>query len=602
MDILGLSTGEFGSGASLVRDGHLYASAREEHFTRQRLDPNTPRFAAEHCLRQAGSSAAQLSGIGVAGDPADRFTRVLAGTLGEGFPAMVPAFHRSISAWIGHHLWERDALSRLLDVDPAAIQYRPRHQCLAAAAVQGSGVDEAAVLIVDTVGEWTATAICHWREGSAPQDVERIEYPHSLGLLSASIAMLLGLRPWEGLGPLWELAAWGRPTFASRFKRLLLLDADGLYQIAPGYLRLAELFEAPHGDPWTGALTDLLGARRDPRRPFPFSIGAGPASVDSEDQRHADIAASLQGVIEDAMLGLARRARVRTGAVHLCVGGALARNTAAIRRLRLESGFQSVSVPPDPSGAAGGVALLLAAEAGEGVSGSRGLAFGGASRPVARDLAAVARMDPVWWQRFRRRGTAPVRDVRLDVRMDLDDSVLHAQVCADLALGRIVGWVEGAAESGPVGLGHRAILASPGDPGVARRLLERVTGGFPFAPLTLLTTAAALPALITEPPPARTWAPTAASASPEGLARAPAAVHADGTLRFLLVDATVSPRLHALLCHWQETTGLPGLLCDDLREADDPLAASPADALLVFIRTEIDTLVLESGIVRKELP
>lgn len=602
MDILGLSSGELGSGASLVRDGVLRACAREERFTRQRLDPNPPRFAAEHCLREAGRPAAGLSGIAVAGDPADRFTRVLTGTLGQDFPWMVPAFVRSMSAWIGHHLWERDSLSRLLDVDPAAIQYRPRHRCLSAAAVQGAGVDEAAILVVDTVGEWTTTTIARWAEGGAPEDVERFEYPHSLGLLSAAVAMLLGLRPWEGLAPLWDLAAWGRPTLTSRFRRVLQVQDDGAYQIAPGFLRFAELFEPPYGDPWTGAFTDLFGAPRDARRPWPFRAGEAPAVVDTEDQRHADIAASLQVVIEEAMLGLARRAKAKTGAAHLCVAGALAGNAAAIRRLRREAGFASVHVPADPTGLSAGAALLLAAERGAPLSGRAPQPFGGRAWPAGRDLDAVARMDPMWWQRFRRRGTTPVRDARIEVTPELDDDALLGRVVADLAAGRIVGWLEGAFESGPGGLAHRVLLADPRDPAVARRLTERVTGAPAFAPTTLLTPPAAVPALVDEPAPTAGWVPLAAHASAAARAAAPTAVHADGTLRYLPVDAEIAPRLAALLDRWSTSTGAPGLLVADLREAEDPLAASPADALLIFMRTEVDTLVLDQGLVRKELP
>lgn len=600
--ILGLATGELGSQASLVRDGRLRAAAREERFTRQRLDPNLPRLAAEHCLRESGRPAGQLSGVVIAGDPADRFTRVLAGSLGEGFPTRGPAFVRSVTAWSGHHLWERDRVSRMLDVDPLRIEYRPRHRCLAAAAVQGCGVERAAVLVVDTVGEWTATAICSWKEGHAPEDLERIEYPHSLGLLSAAVAMLLGFRPWEGLGALWALAAWGRPTFASRFRRIVLIADDGTYKIAPGYLHFSELFEPPCGDPWTGPFTDLLGAPRDARRPFPFRAGEQPGSISSEDQRHADIAASLQGVVEEALLGLARRAGKQTGARHLCLGGVLAGNAAAVRRLRRESGFETVSVPPDPNGGASGAALLLAAERGEGVSGSAPLLFGGRAWPVERDLAAVARMDPVWWQRFRARGASPVRDVKLEICVDLEDVALYERACAELAEGRIVAWVEGAFESGAAGLGHRAVLCSPSAMGTVRRLVDHVTGGPAFAPLVLLTTAKVLPTLIIERPPDQTWLPATAIASPEGRSLAPGAVHADGTLRFLIVDPMQCPRLAALLAAWQAATGSPGLLHADLCEAADPPAASPADALLVFMRTEIDTLVLESSLVRKESP
>ncbi|MFZ5478005.1 MAG: carbamoyltransferase C-terminal domain-containing protein [Myxococcota bacterium] len=592
MDLLGLSTGDTGAAAALVRDGRVVAAAAEERFTRQRLDPNYPRFAADFCL--GGRPAAELDGVAVCGDPADRFTRVLVGSLGAGFPRGAPAFVRNMKAWVGHRLWTRDEVSRRLDVHPASITFVPRHRCLAAQAWQASGWEDAATLVVDDVGEWACSAVF----GPRLEERETVPYPHSLGLVTAAIAALVGLRPWEGRPALWDLAAWGRPIFAGRMRRVLQVREDGTYRVDPSLFRFAELFEAPHGTPWAPGLLDLFGSPRDPRRPFLF--GADVAAADPEDQRAADVAASLQVVVEEVVLALARRVATATGATRLCLSGSMAQNASLVARLRRDGPFEGVFVPPEPSFGATGAALWVHAQRG-GAPAGEAAPFVGRAYDAGRDLRALAHLDPVYWQRFRRRGCRPVRDARLDVRQGLAVDALAALVAGDLADGRVAGWVEGRFEHGAHALGSRSVLAAPADPEVARRLRERVTGLASWRPLALAVAEEDVARVVAEPL-ADWWTAVPVPVREDVREALRGGVHVDGTVRVLAVSAVRHPRLHALLRAWGARTGLAALLHAGLQEEEEPLAGSPADALIVFMRTELDTLVLGDAVVRKEYP
>lgn len=561
-DVLGLQLDPV-AGAAWVRDGEVRAAAAEERFTRQALDPNHPRFATEFVLAEAGVAASGMSAVAVCGEPMDDFTRVLSSSLASAFPSGAPAFVRNMEAWVGQRLWTRDRISRRLDVAPAGIQFLPRHLCLATEAAAGSGWSRCGVLVVDTASEWSATSI-YTMEGGVLREVLRLPLSGSIGLVCAAFAMLLGLRPWDSYGRLAELAAFGRPIFAGRMRRLLAVDEAGDTHVEPGFFRFAELWQAPYGTPWTRRLTDTFGAPRDARRPWPFVAAPGPMTgVDPEDQRCADIAASLQVAVEEALVGLARRARALVGVQQLCVTGPVFQNLPAVERLR----DAELYVAPDPTG--GPIGAALQAAGGPWPVPAR---FLGRAWDEERDIAAIGLADPVYWQRFRRRGCRALHGVRLDVRGGLDDAALAAIVVEDLRAGRVVGVAQGRFGRGPWAIDNRIVLADPGNAAAVDQLRTRVVGAPAYA------------------------APMVVGIGPAtGVPRRVAGTGVDGHAWRLDVDAGL---VHTVL----HISGLPELACHGLAEDGDPLASSPAEALLLWMRTDLDTLVLGRSIVRKEYP
>jgi len=604
VNVLGLSAYERTAAAALVSGGAAVAAASEEYFTRQRHDPSYPHHAATFCLERAGLRAQALDAVVFYEDPHDRFTRVLTASMGTGWPTGARTFVRNIKAWMGGRLWIRDAISRRLDIHPDRIHFVPRHEAYAAGAIAASGFQDAAILVADTAGAWTATALM---SGAYVDDclklevLEAIPYPHSLGLVCAGLADWLAL-PLGGERDLAALAAYGEPIFASRLRRVIQAQGDGTYRVAPGYFRFERLVEPAGERPFTQALVDLLGSPRDARRPLPFGATNG-AAPGPEDQRFADAAASLQVVLEQSLLGLCRRLHALTGARRLCLAGPVAENASAVARIRDEGPFEAVSLPPEPgcAGAAAGAALRFAH--GEGDRASQGPALGpylGRGYDEARDIAALEGMDPTWWQRFRRRGCRSVRGVSLDVQRAADPDALASAVAEDLAAGKIVGWLQGRFEGGPRPLGNRALFVDPRSPEAARRLRERVTGAPSWRPPGLALAREDAAAVLTgAPPPTARWMQAAEVPLAAAAATLSPAVPADGRVLPQVVDADDNPRLHSLLGAFRERAGLGALLSADLCEDGHPPAASPADALLTFMRTEVDTLVLNDSIVRK---
>jgi len=608
MIVLGLSAHEHGATAAVVRDGQVIAAAAEERFTRQSHDPNFPRFAIEFCLREAGLPAHALDRIVFHEDPHSRFTRVMTTTLATGFPWSPRLFVRSMAEWLSGRLWVRNTISRRLDVHPDKVSFVPHHLSHAAHALASSPFDEAAVLIAHTIGEWGCSVLCSGTiEDGIEIDVhEQLPYPHSLGLVGASLALFCGFRPYEGVRALSDLAAFGRPSQLEALREIVTLQPDGTYRVQPDWLALDAIAEQPHSSPFTPRFRAAFGEPRDTRVPLPFrSSQKGPAPTpDAQAIRFADLAASWQVLVEEAVLGLARRLHHHAPTPRLCFTGALADNPRLVARLDADGPFDTVFVPPavGARGAAVGAAMLASAPPRQRSAQSP---FVGRAYDETADAEMMAIVEPRYWPRFRLRGCDSDPNVRVEVRPGLALDALVDVVVADLAAGRVVGWVQGRFGLGPHSAGHRLVLCAPANADAAMRLNERVVDRPSWHHSGLaIAEGSAVKVLELEGPPGilHRWGQSTARPRPEVLDQVCEAVHVDGTVRPTVCTARDTPRLHHLLCAFGDRVGLAALLTATLREGELPMAASPADALLVFARTELDTLVINNLLVKKESP
>ncbi len=538
MRVLGLALGDAGAAAALVEDGIVVAAATEERFSRQRLDPNYPAQAVEFVL---GGRSPDV--VAASGEPTERFTRVLTASLASPFPAGAGAFVRNMKAWIGHHLWTRDSVSRRLDVDPDRITFVPRDRALAKHALAAAGWEQGTVVVADTAGDWACTSTLAMTPAGL-RVVESVAYPHSLGLFAATIAGLLGFAL-DDLERLPALAGFGRPVYATRMRRMLVVATDPgkpAYTLDPAMFDFARLAEWPRSSPWTGGLTDQLGAPRDARRPLPF-----PGPVEAEDQRYADIAASFVVVVEEALTEVFKRAATAGApSAGLCFTGPVAACAPGAARMAVAAGFGEVFIPdePGPAGGAVGAALIVGATPDRADSRMAG-PFLGQAYDERADVLALMQMDTTWWQRWRKPGSRPIRGARLE----FCDAPSPAMVAEELVAGRVVGWCRGAFEWGPHARGHRSLLAGP-------------------------ESAPALLAVRGQP----AWCPVE------------------------LVTQSADPALNDVIAAHAVITGIVGLAHADLCEDDAPLVASPADAVLLFMRTDVDTLILGNTLCRKLYP
>lgn len=602
--VLGVSAHFHDASAALVVDGEIVAAAAEERFTRLKHDSNFPRLAIEFCLQQGGLAARQLDAVVFYEDPSLKFTRVVASTL-AGFPRSRSPFVSAMKDWLTSKLWLRDQISRELDIHPRKIRFVRHHDSHMAQAFLASPFDEAAILTMDAVGEWTSTAIGHG-DRRAPDPVralDQVDYPHSLGLAYAAFTAFLGFRPNDAEASTMALAAFGRPRYAAELRRIIRAAGDGLYQVDSRFFSfLSSDFRL-----FTPEFVRIFGPPRDFRSELPFDCledAPEPLPAGVPAQRFADLAASVQLVLEEVALALAERAWRRTGSSRLCIAGGVALNAVANSKVIERSPFQEVFIPPDPGdgGAALGAALLeYSRRWGDlrplAVTPRLGKSFHEDSpAPLLREI------DPADWAPFVAQGCALCHQEDLEtVAFDSSDELIDV-VTGELLAGSIVGWVQGRFELGPRALGNRSIFVDPRNIPAVKRLSSRVKQRARFRPYALSIREEDVPLCFDFSggiPHCARWMQMVKRVRTEAAPLVRGAMHCDGTTRLQVCAAQDNPRFHHLLSAFGERRGLGALLNTSFNEAGYPMVASPAEALLMFARTEMDVLVVDNFMVTR---
>ena len=561
--ILGISANSHDAAAALVIDGQLIAAMQEERFTRIKNDAHLPLGAARACLAMAKLDPRALDEVVFYENPYGKLERVLLSML-RTFPKSLRQFPRALASQLGNKLWVLDALSAKLGVDRARVTFRDHHASHAASAYFASPFSRAAVLTVDAVGEETSTGL--WLgEGNSLTCKARIAFPHSLGLLYSALTAYLGFEVNEGEYKVMGLAAYGTPRFRAEFERLIQVDDQG-------FTLSLEYFDS-HTNTEVGfssKLEALLGPRRMPGTPWRLDGNA-------EDARAADVAATLQVVLEEALLRLAARVKALTGANALCLAGGVALNAVANARLFREAGFEEFFVQPAAGDAGGalGAALLASAERGEPRGTFTHAAWGtGVSGDVAFGLATA-----------------------LGLKASRLESVVEGTV-ERLVRGEVLAFVQGRFEWGPRALGHRSVLALPAPVEVKERInrvIKRREPFRPFAPMVLEGAAAAY---------FRAFAPrlapfmtTVAEVRVEAREKLAAVTHVDGSARVQTVSA--GSLCGEVLTRVGAETGVPVLLNTSLNGQGEPIVATEADAVAFFLAHPVDALIIADVVISR---
>jgi carbamoyltransferase len=564
--VLGISAYYHDAAAALVVDGRVVAAMQEERLSRIKNDPSLPRRAALACLRRAGLTGADLDAVIVYENPFAKIERVLVSIL-RAFPWSIRQFPRAIGAQLGQKLWVLDQIAEAIDVPRGRVTFTEHHKSHAASAFFVSPFERSAVLTVDGVGEEASTSL--WRgEGSQLTCIEAINYPHSLGLFYAALTAYLGFEVNEGEYKVMGLSAYGKPRFRDEFAELIDLRPDGSFELhLPhfAFMTDTELGFSPK-------LERLLGPRRSPGAAWDLDRSEA-------DRRFADIAATLQEVTEEAMVGLAKRARARTGEDALCLAGGVALNAVANARIAREAGFSSVFVQPAAGDAGGalGAALLGALERGD-------------PRPPPLATAALGEaMDP-----NAARSLAEALGLRCSIAPN------PARSAAELiAGGRVIALAAGRFEWGPRALGQRSILADPSDPAMRERLNRAIKRREPFRPFAPAVLAERTSAYFEGEPDAMTPFMTTLRRVRPG-SRLAAVTHVDGTARLQTVTETGAPELCAILRELEDLTGTPVALNTSLNGAREPIAASAADVVAFFASHGVDALLAGDILIERD--
>jgi carbamoyltransferase len=593
--ILGISAFYHDSAASLVVDGEIVAAAQEERFTRKKHDPAFPTRAVDYCLREAGLTIGDVDYVTFYEKPVRKFERLL-----ETYVSFAPSGFKSFAMAMPVWLKEKLRQSSLIRKDvgkgfKGSLVFTDHHESHAASAFFPSPFDEAAILTLDGVGEWTTTAM-GVGQGNKITITREIPFPHSLGLLYSAFTYYCGFKVNSGEYKLMGLAPYGRPIYRDLITQHLIdLKDDGSLWMDMRYFNYCQGLTMT-----SPAFHDLFGG--EPRKP-----------ESAIEQRHMDLAASIQAVTEEAMLAMAREVFRETGMRRLVLAGGVALNCVANGRLLREGPFDDIWIQPAAGDAGGSLGaalfvwhqLLDKPRVVNGHDTQKGSLLG----PRFSTSDICDRLDK-----------AGVPYYRASTETELVDQVVDM-----LADDKVIGWFQGRMEFGPRALGARSILGDPRSPRMqaTMNLKIKFRESFrPFAPCVLeseahkwfdLEPGQTSPYMLLVAPVAEERHIAVDEAARETMAHdpdlrarvniprsvIPAVTHVDYSARVQTVDAGRNPRLTALLTAFQRRTGCPVLVNTSFNVRGEPIVCTPEDAYRCLLATEMDALVLEDVIVFK---
>ncbi|WP_313801566.1 carbamoyltransferase [Sphingobium sp.] len=576
MKILGISAFYHDAAAALLIDGLPVAAVQEERLSRRKNDAAFPMGAVEWCLDRAGLEPEQLDAVIFYERPALKFDRVLM-TLLRSFPHSWRIFPKAMKNLLGEKLWVRGIIAAQLGIPARIVHFTDHHLSHAAAAFLTAPTDSAAILTADGVGEWATFTVGRGSRigGQARIDLLReVRFPHSLGLFYSAFTAWLGFKVNEGEYKVMGLAAYGTPRWAQEVRQILHRTEDGAFALDLAYFDYHRAVDSAY----SRRFVELFGPARDRFEPI---------DLDSAQGRHyADVAASAQLVLEEVMVDIAASLRRESGLPDLCLGGGVALNGVANARILKEAGFERLFVPSAPGDAGCALGAALYADR---------ILFGQPHRDCPDhpfwgpaidpdDLARLAEEDGL---PFARTGES-----------ELIDRVVEA-----IGQGAIVGWMEGAAEFGPRALGHRSILADPGDASMRDRINRDIKFRESFRPFAPVVPAEQADRYFALPPGGARLGRFMSGVfpvRPEWRERLRAVTHVDGTARVQVLERDMAPRLHALLTAYGRRSGVPVLLNTSFNLAGDPIVTSVAEGYSTFRRAAMDMLVADNVVVRRQ--
>jgi len=593
MRILGISAFYHDSAAALIEDGEIVAAAQEERFTRKKHDARFPASALAYCLKQAGTDLQKVDYVAFYDKPLLKFERLL-----ETYLAFAPRGFRSFSMamplWLHEKLFQKDLLRKELKQHAGEFDWDRRllfaehHQSHAASAFYPSPFEEAVVLTMDGVGEWATTSVAIGR-GAALDLVKEIHFPHSLGLLYAAFTYYTGFKVNSGEYKLMGLAPYGEPRYAQAIlDRLMDLKEDGSFRLDLSY------FDYCTGLRMTGRKFHELfgGPPRAPEEPLT--------------QRHMDLAASVQKVLEEAVLRLTRNLAKETGIPNLCLAGGVALNCVANGKVLRDGAFERLWVQP-ASGDAGGALGAAYAVYHRFCERPRP---GNTQDQMKGGYLGPAFAQPEIERRLKEAGA------RFEV---LSDDSLIDRAAAALEEGKAVGWFQGRMEFGPRALGNRSILGDARSTTMQSVLNLKVKyreSFRPFAPSVLredvgdwfeLDEDSPYMLLVADVVERRRRAMTAAEQGLFGIEKLnvprseiPAVTHVDYSARIQTVHDATNPRYRALLSAFKARTDCPVIVNTSFNVRGEPLVCTPEDAFRCFMGTEIEVLAVGNCLLQKE--
>ncbi len=559
MNILGISCHYHDAAACLILGGRIAAAAQEERFNRQKACADFPILAINSCLQQAGLTTLDLDYVAFHEKPYLKLSRTILSHL-RGYPFSYRNFRRSMPEWLARRLTLPLDVARDLSFT-GPVLFVKHHLAHASSAFLLSGFEEAAILTADGLGEWATTSYGLGR-GRDIEIMRELHYPDSLGLLYSAVTSYLGFRANSDEGRVMALSDFGAPSYLDQFRKIVVAKDDGSFRVAE------QFFEFVRGRRmYSRKFIRMFGPPREP----------GAEITD----RHRDIAASLQKLLEEILIRMARHVQAVTKMKRLCAAGGVFLNCVTNSRILKETPFEEIFIQP------------AAGDAGGALGAAAAIAHSHLKEP-REEAMTHAYLGPEFSPAVMRRSLVS-RGIEFS---ELPGNELAKTVAGLIANDRIVGWFQGRMEFGPRALGARSILANPCSAGMKDILNERVKHRESFRPfgISILLERTAEFFDFSAPSP---FMLLVARARPQAKDQIPSALHVDGTSRLQTVTREENGLYYDVVEEFGKLTGVPMIINTSFNDHGEPIVCSPADACSCYLNTGLDALVMGNFLAEK---
>jgi len=567
MYLLGISCYYHDSAAAILKDGDVVAAVEEERFSRIKFDDGFPKQAMDWCIKESGISPSDIDAVAFYDKPLLKFERLL-----DNYIAVAPrglySFLNVIPKWLHKRLWVKEEIKKHLKGFKGKIIFPDHHLSHAAYAFYTSQFNEAAILTVDGVGEWTTTSF-----GSAHDTTIKlthdIRWPHSLGLFYSAFTYFLGFQVNEGEYKLMGLASYGKPKYYDLIlKELVDVKNDGSINLNMKYFAFTY---------------DKVMINKK----FSELFGVQVRHENSEpSQTHYDIGASAQLILEEILLKMVNHVHKKTRMQNLCIGGGVALNGVANYRILKEGPFDRIHIPPSPG------------DAGSAIGCAQYLHFSHFNNKRQAEANNARRIQQNVYL-----GPSYSND---EIKSFLDSKNIkyqyheHQQILEKTAKiiseQNVVGWYQGKMEWGPRALGNRSILADPRNGKMKDILNEKIKHRERFRPFAPSILEEHVSEYFDLEIPSPYMLLVAKVRKPDQI---PAVTHVDGTGRLQTVSKESNPLYYDLINEFYKITGVPVVINTSMNVKGEPIVNTPEQAYNMLIKTEMDFLVMGNYFVSK---